>query len=189
MLALASVAVLAVAAAPPPAVPDYKNPRLPVERRVADLLSRMTLQEKIAQLEGIWKEKSRIEDARGDFDPAKAASVLADGIGEITRPGEDKGPRRMAEFTDAVQQWVMTHTRLGIPVMFHEECLHGEEAPGGTSFPQAIGLAGTWDPALVQQVFGAVAQEVRARGAQQCLAPVLDLGREPRWGRIEETYG
>ncbi len=182
-------ALAAVSAAPPPSPPDYKNPRLPVERRVADLLSRMTLAEKVAQLEGLWKGKANIEDAGGNFDPAKAAAVLGQGMGEITRPGENKGPRQMAEFTNAIQSWVTTHTRLGIPVMFHEECLHGEEAPQGTSFPQAIGLAGTWDPALVEQVFSAVAQEVRARGAQQCLAPVLDLGREPRWGRIEETYG
>src|SRR5207302_11117296 len=73
--------------------------------------------------------------------------------------------------------------------LFHEECLHGHAAPKGTAFPQAIALASTWDPALVRDVFAATAAEVRARGAQQCLAPVLDLARDPRWGRTEETYG
>jgi len=81
------------------------------------------------------------------------------------------------------------NTRLGIPVLFHEECLHGHVAPKGTSYPQAIALASTWNPNLVHDVFSATASEVRTRGAQQCLAPVLDLARDPRWGRTEETYG
>src|SRR5438876_2221138 len=95
----------------------------------------------------------------------------------------------MAEFTNTLQKWVKENTRLGIPVLFHEECLHGHAALKGTSYPQAIALASTWDAALVHDVFSAVAGEVRARGAQQCLAPVLDLARDPRWGRTEETYG
>ena len=92
-------------------------------------------------------------------------------------------------YTNTMQKWVKENTRLGIPVMFHEECLHGHAAPRGTSFPAAIGLASTWDPALIQNVFTAVAAEVRARGVHECLAPVLDLARDPRWGRTEETYG
>jgi hypothetical protein len=82
---------------------------------------------------------------------------------------------------------VKENTRLGIPVLFHEECLHGHAGSKGTSFPQAIALASTWDPELVQEVFSATSREVRARGAQQCLTPVLDLAREPRWG-MEETW-
>jgi beta-glucosidase len=95
----------------------------------------------------------------------------------------------MAEFTNTVQKWVKENTRLGIPVVFHDECLHGHVAPGGTSYPMAIALSSTWDPALIGEVFTATAAEVRARGAQHCLAPVLDLARDPRWGRTEETYG
>jgi len=95
----------------------------------------------------------------------------------------------MAEFTNSIQKWLKENTRLGIPILFHEECLHGNAAPKATSFPQAIALASTWDPALVQEVFTSVAAEVRAKGAQECLAPVLDLARDPRWGRTEETYG
>lgn len=170
-------------------MPPYKNPRLSVEQRVADLLSRMTLEEKVAQTQALWQKKALITDEKGNFAPEKAAAVLRHGMGQITRPSEKKGPREMAEFTNAIQRWVMTNTRLGIPVMFHEECLHGHAAPKGTHFPQAIALASTWNPALVEEVFTAVAREVRARGARQALTPVLDLARDPRWGRVEETYG
>ena len=176
-------------------VPPYRNSQLPVEQRVADLLSRMTLEEKIAQLVGTWQTQlpqdspSRFVDASGNFLPDRAATALKNGLGEMTRPSNHRGPREEAEFTNAVQKWLRENTRLGIPVIFHEECLHGEAAPGGTSYPQAIGLASTWDPQLVHGVFAATAAEVRARGAQQCLTPVLDLARDPRWGRTEETYG
>jgi len=176
--------------------PPYRNPRLPVEQRVADLLSRMTLEEKVAQLEGAWENrqfhpdpKTLFVDEKGAFLPERAAALIKDGLGEMSRPSENRGPRAMAEFTNTMQRWVKEKTRLGIPVIFHEECLHGHAALQGTSFPPPIGLASTWDPDLVHDVFTATAGEVRARGAQQCLTPVLDLGREPRWGRTEETYG
>ncbi|MGB9609435.1 MAG: glycoside hydrolase family 3 N-terminal domain-containing protein [Bryobacteraceae bacterium] len=174
--------------AQPPAAP-YRNPQLSIEQRVEDLLSRMTLEEKVAQTQALWQKKALIMDEKGQFAPAKAAAVLRHGMGQITRPSEKKGPREMAEFTNAIQRWVIENTRLGIPVMFHEECLHGHAAPKGTHFPQAIALASTWNPALVEEVFTAVAREVRARGARQALTPVLDLARDPRWGRVEETYG
>ncbi|HKV26209.1 MAG TPA: glycoside hydrolase family 3 N-terminal domain-containing protein [Candidatus Acidoferrum sp.] len=175
----------------------YRNPKLPVEQRVADLLSRMTLEEKVAQLEGVWENKqfmktpeSRFVDDQGHFLPEHAAVLLKDGIGEMSRPGEvAAGPREMAEFTNTMQKWVRENTRLGIPVLFHEECLHGHVAPKSTSFPSAIGMASTWDPPLIHDVFTAVAAEVRSQGAQECLSPVLDIARDPRWGRTEETFG
>ena len=183
-------------------VPGYRNPSLPIEQRVADLLSRMTLEEKVAQLEGAWENRQFFRDPqalfvddKGVFLPERAALLLKNGLGEMsrpsegTRPKEGKGPREMAEFTNTMQRWMKDNTRLGIPVLFHEECLHGHVAPKGTSYPQAIALASTWDPDLIREVFSATAAEVRARGAQQCLAPVLDLARDPRWGRTEETYG
>jgi beta-glucosidase len=177
-------------------VPAYRDAKLPVEQRVADLLSRMTLEEKVAQIQGAWENRGFplashrfFVDEKGAFLPDVAAVELKDGLGEISRPSENRGPRAMAEFTNAVQKWMKENTRLGIPVLFHEECLHGHKALKGTSYPQAIALASTWDPALVHDVFTATAAEVRARGAQQCLAPVLDLARDPRWGRTEETYG
>jgi beta-glucosidase len=176
--------------------PAYRNPKLPIEQRLADLLSRMTLEEKVAQLEGVWENQqfmktpeSRFVDEKGAFLPERAAVLLADGIGQMSRPSEGRGPREMAEFTNTMQKWLKENTRLGIPVLFHDECLHGHVAQKGTSYPAAIGLASTWDPDLVHEVFTATAAEARARGAQECLAPVLDLARDPRWGRTEETYG
>jgi beta-glucosidase len=174
----------------------YRNPSLPVEQRVADLLSRMTLDEKIAQLGGTWQNRANEHDENQffvgknrEFLPDRAAVLLRDGLGTMSRPSEDRGPREMAEFTNTIQKWVAEHTRLGIPVLFHDECLHGYVAPQGTSYPQAIALASTWDTSLIHEVFSATALEARARGAHQCLAPVLDLARDPRWGRTEETYG
>ncbi|HEX4378729.1 MAG TPA: glycoside hydrolase family 3 protein, partial [Candidatus Acidoferrum sp.] len=176
--------------------PAYRDANLPVEQRVADLLSRMTLEEKVAQLEGAWENKSFFSDPnmlfvddKGNFLPDHAATLLKNGIGEISRPSEHRDPRAMVEFTNSIQKWMKENTRLGIPVLFHDECLHGHVAPKGTSYPQAIALASTWDPALLHEIFAATAAEARARGIQQCLAPVLDLDRDPRWGRTEETYG
>jgi beta-glucosidase len=169
--------------------PDYRNPKLPVERRVADLLNRLTLEEKVAQTHGLWKRKTLILDEKGNFSPAKAREILKDGIGQITRASEGKGPRENAVFTNAIQKFLVEETRLGIPAMVHEEALHGHAAQGGTSFPQAIALGSTWDVGLVESVFSAAAAEIRARGAQQALTPVLDVARDPRWGRTEETYG
>src|SRR5437773_1386447 len=172
-----------------PARPDYRNPALPTARRVEDLLARMTPEEKVAQMLCLWDAKRQITDAAGRFDPARAPDWFKVGIGRIERPSDGHGARAQAEFTNAVQKWVRDNTRLGIPVIFHEEGLHGLQGPEATSFPQAIGLASTWNPDLVERAFAAVAREVRARGAQQVLAPVVDVARDPRWGRFEETYG
>ncbi len=156
----------------------------------------MTLDEKVAQLGGTWQNRNFIKDenrlfvgSNREFLANQAKLLLSNGLGGMTRPSENRGAREMADFANSMQKWLTENTRLGIPVLFHDECLHGHAAPGGTSYPQAIALAATWDPALVHDVFEATAQEVRARGAQQCLAPVLDLARDPRWGRTEETYG
>ncbi len=181
-------------------VPTYKNPKLSVDERVADLLQRMTLEEKLAQIDSAWENGGFVipgqpffVDKEGKFLPEQAKITLKSGLGQVSRPSENPGgrpgPREMAQLTNDIQKWVKENTRLGIPVMFHEECLHGHTGPKGTSFPAAIGLASTWDPALIRDVFASVAAEVRARGAQECLAPVLDLARDPRWGRTEETYG
>ena len=178
----------------------YLNPKLSVNQRVADLLERMTLEEKLAQIGSAWENQGFVipsqpyfVDKNGKFLAEPAKVTLKNGLGQVSRPSENPGgnggPREMAELTNAIQKWVKENTRLGIPVMFHEECLHGHAAPKGTSFPAAIGLASTWDESLIHDVFTSVAAEVRARGAQECLAPVLDLARDPRWGRTEETYG
>lgn len=175
--------------------PDYRNPRLPVERRVADLLGRMTLEEKIAQLVCLWESRpvtsapAGSPKLHGDFSPEKAREVLKDGMGQIARQREGKEPREAARFANDLQRWLVERTRLGIPAIFHDEILHGLMAPKGTSFPTPIALASSWDTELVSRVFTAAALETRARGSHFVLGPNLDLAREPRWGRTEETYG
>jgi len=188
----------AVARDPALAKARFLDARLPVDKRVADLLARMTLDEKIAQLHGTWRPRDGVlVDAQLTFAPgnAKARALLANGIGEISRASENEdarknlGPRAMAELTNAIQRHLISDTRLGIPMINHEEGLHGLQAPGATSFPQPIALAASFDPELVEEVMSAVAREARARGAQHLLAPVVDVLRDPRWGRAEETYG
>jgi beta-xylosidase len=169
--------------------PPYLDPSLPAEDRVNDLLGRMTLEEKVAQTHALWKRKRLIEDEHGNFSPEKAATVLQHGIGQITRASEGKKTRENAVYCNAIQRFLRQRTRLGIPAIIHEESLHGLMALGATSFPQAIALASTWDPDLVEKIFGVAAAEARSRGAGQVLAPVLGVARDPRWGRTEETYG
>ena len=164
----------------------YQNKEVPVERRLADLLSRMRPDEKVAQLCSISADILGLEAGRL-APPAQEA--LRAGIGLIGRPNLKRTPEEGARFTNAVQKYLVEKTRLGIPALFHEEALHGLMARDATSFPQAIGMASTWNPALVQRAYTAAAREMRTRGSTHALTPDLDLGREPRWGRTEETFG
>jgi len=173
----------------------YRNPALSPEKRMKDLLSRMTLEEKAAQMLCVWQQKPQtLLDADGHFDSAKAKRSFQEGhgLGQVGRPsdaGKGLNPRQMAETTNAIQKFFVENSRLGIPVVFHEECLHGHAAVDGTSFPQPIALAATFNPGLIESVFTATALEARSRGAHQALTPVVDVARDPRWGRVEETYG
>ncbi|MBN2588550.1 MAG: glycoside hydrolase family 3 C-terminal domain-containing protein [Sedimentisphaerales bacterium] len=173
----------------------YKDSSLPVEKRVADLLSRMTLEEKAAQMTCIWEQKKNtFIDENGHFDEKKAKESFkhGNGIGQIGRPNDTGGglkPKEHAEFTNTVQKFFIENSRLGIPVIFHEECLHGLMAVDSTSFSQPIGLGATFNIDLVQKLFEMTAEEARVRGTHQALTPVVDVAREPRWGRVEETYG
>lgn len=169
--------------------PTYKNASASIDDRVDDLLNRMTPQEKLAQVICIWQQKTSFLNADGSFSKIKADSVLKYGLGQIGRPSEERNAREMAQFTNEIQQYFIEETRLGIPVIFHEECLHGHAAPDGTHYPQPIGMAATWDRKLIKDIFTATAKEARLRGASQALTPVVDVAREPRWGRVEETYG
>jgi beta-glucosidase len=177
-----------------PVVP-YKDPHLPAQKRVEDLLSRMTVEEKAAQMMCVWQKKAEtLVDGEGNFDYEKARVAFRKrhGLGQVGRPsdaGKGKDAREMAELTNAIQRFFIGQSRLGIPVIFHEECLHGHAAKGGTSFPQPIGLAATFNPELVEELFGMTAEEARLRGTHQALTPVVDMARDPRWGRVEETYG
>jgi beta-glucosidase len=182
--------------------PPYKNSKLPARKRVADLLARMTLEEKAAQMMCVWQQKAQtLLDSEGKFDlsKAKAAFRKRHGLGQVGRPSDAGAPpsepwkgqtaRGMAELTNAIQKFFLEHSRLGIPVMFHEECLHGQAAREATSFCQPIGLGATFNPELVETLFTMTAYEARVRGTHQALTPVVDVARDPRWGRVEETYG
>jgi beta-glucosidase len=180
--------------------PVYKNAAAPVEQRVEDLLSRMTQEEKIAQITTIWTKKGEILNATGQFDAAKAKQRYPAGIGHFARPNDLSGggnpakevfrdEKQTVALVNAIQKWTINETRLGIPALFHEEGLHGYAARGATHFPQSIALASSWDPELLTRIFTVVGREIRSRGVQLVLAPVVDVARDPRWGRIEETYG
>ncbi len=155
---------------------------------VKDLLAQMTLEEKVAQL-GSVGVRDLMED--GKFSLEKAQQILANGIGQITRPAgwSDLPPKEAAALVNEIQRFLVEKTRLRIPAIMHEECLTGLMARGGTTFPQAIGLASTWAPDLIERMTTVIRREMRAVGAHQGLSPVLDVLRDPRWGRTEETYG
>ena len=200
-----ALAAVAGAQAKARATPLYKNPHAGMAARLDDLMARMSLDEKIMQLQCVWLEKNLIQDDTTAFSPTKAAARYPHGLGMIARPSDrqkgaggaagDSGELvhrnalETANYINAAQKWAIEQTRLGIPLLMHEEALHGYVAVDATSFPQAIGLASSFDPAMVTEVFGVAAREMRARGANLALAPVVDVAREPRWGRIEETYG
>lgn len=173
----------------------YKNKNLSTEERTKDLISRMTLEEKAAQMMGAWNGKAEmLLDENGNFDIEKAHRTFSDGngLGQIGRPndaGGCKNAREQVEMTNAIQKFFLENTRLGIPVFYHEECLHGLMAKDATSFPQPIALAGTFNPELVEKLYAMTAEEARVRGAHQALTPVVDVVRELRWGRVEETFG
>ena len=162
-------------ASPPP----YKRADQPIDARVRDLLSRMTLEEKFWQLFMI----------PGDLDTP--ANDYSKGIfGLQTRPAKDGSTARAhAERINAIQKYFVEQTRLGIPIIPFEEALHGIAIEGGTMFPAAIGLAATWNTALMTQIAEAIANETKSRGIRQVLSPVVNIADDVRWGRVEETYG
>ena len=168
--------------------PTYRNPRASIDERVENLLALMTLDEKLAQLGCLWSTAFMSTDS---FDPVAVIEMMPHGIGQVTRIGASSGlrPRESAAFMNAIQRVVVEQTRLGIPVIVHEESTGGFCHRDATVFPQGIGLAATWDPALVKRVAEIIRVQMLAVGARHALAPVLDVARDPRWGRVEETYG
>jgi beta-glucosidase len=166
----------------------YLDTGQPIEKRVDDLLSRMTDDEKIAQLQARWGFE--ILGPKG-IDKKKSQEVLGGGIGQISRIAGMMllSPFISAWLINSIQRFLKNHTRLGIPVIVHEECLAGLQARGAVSFPQIIGLASTWEPELARKMTDIIRAEMRAIGVCQGLSPVLDIARDPRWGRTEETYG
>jgi len=169
----------------PTETPLYHDPLQPATVRAQDLLQRMALEEKVRQMSQ-RDAAALLRD--GAVDPAALHVAFgAMGIGTLQDPRRD--PRTNAAAVNAIQRYLREETRLGIPALVVAECLHGHMSGGATVFPQAIGLASTWNPRLVGDMAAATAREARAVGVAQALAPDLDLARDPRWGRTEETYG
>ncbi len=167
---------------------DYRDPKLTADARAAALLDEMTLDEKIAQLGSAWMYELLENNALA---PGKAAQHMAQGLGQVTRLAGSTSltPNEAAAAANAVQRWLLENTRLRIPAMIHEECCSGYMARGATCFPQSIGVASTWEPELAEQLAAVVRTQMRAAGAHQGLSPVIDVTRDARWGRVEETYG
>lgn len=174
--------------------PAYKNPDLPVDQRVADLLGRMTIEEKARQL--VLENAKKTLVTKGEllnasqvkpgtpFVPERAEKAFGNlGVGAIHELYPD------AQLYNALQKWVMQSSRLGIPVLLTGEGLHGYMGYGATVFPQSVNLATTWNIDLARAEGAAIASETRAHGVDMILAPVLDVAREPRWGRVEEDFG
>jgi beta-glucosidase len=166
----------------------FQDPTRSVQERVQDLLTRMTLNEKIAQLGSYWVYE--LQDSQG-LSLEKAETLLSQGIGQITRVGGGSilPPPEIARMGNAIQKFLVENTRLGIPAILHEECCNGYLALGATSFPQMLGVAATWQPELLEQMMTQVRVQMLAVGGRQGLSPVLDISRDPRWGRVEETFG
>jgi len=166
----------------------YRDSSLSVEDRVKDLIGKMSEEEKVAQLGSVWGPD--LLD-RERFSMEKADAFLCYGMGHVSRLGTASTlrPEDLASTGNEIQRYILEKTRLGIPALLHEESCAGLSARDATQFPQAIGLASTWDPDLVQAMADVIRQEMVAVGARQTLAPVLDVARDPRWGRCEESFG
>jgi beta-glucosidase len=173
--------VWALAQAAPLVQPPYKNPALPIETRVQDLLGRMTLEEKFWQ---VFMIPGSLDDPAHDY--SNGIFGLQINTGGVT--GRAAG-RAHAERINTIQRYFVEQTRLGIPIIPFEEALHGLARDGATVFPQAIGLAASWDLDLMRRVSAAAATETRSRGIRMALSPVINIADDVRWGRVEETYG
>jgi beta-glucosidase len=168
--------------------PAYRDPALSLGERVESLLEMMTLEEKVAQLGSAWV--FQLTDG-GRLSDEKAGDLLADGLGHVTRisGASDLGAEDAARLANQIQRFLLEETRLGIPAIVHEEICSGLMSRFAVVYPQAIGVAATWDPDLARAMAAAVRLQMRAMGAHHGLSPVLDVARDPRWGRTEETFG
>lgn len=176
----------------------YQNANLPLNTRVDDLLSRMTLEEKIAQMHAAWlflaengEHKIRTDRFTGASEADAVNRMLSVGLGQITRPLGTRSvePRQGVRALNRLQKFLVEDTRLGIPVLSHEECLSGLMARDATMFPSSLAYGATWNPELIEKVGAAIGAECLSVGARQGLAPVLDVARDARWGRTEECFG
>ena len=165
----------------------YKDSNLPVETRVNDLLKRMTLEEKISQMNMLSLSKLKL-DKKGKVSQESLDSLFKGGsIGTLESPfiGVDE----ISKLSEAADNYLRKNTRLGIPAIQIAECLHGQLAFGATIFPQTIAQGSTWNPELIEKMGAAIAQEASLSGVDQALSPIFDLARDPRYGRVEECFG
>ena len=176
----------------------YKDATRSPEARADDLLGRMTLDEKIGQMHAVWlflnedgEHRVRSDQFTGESNADTLRQMLSRGLGQITRPLGTRSidPAEGVRALNALQKFMLEETRLGIPVMSHEECLSGLMIKGATLFPSSLNYGATWDPELIEQVGEQIGEEARMIGCHQGLAPVLDVARDARWGRTEETFG
>ncbi|MBK9616613.1 MAG: glycoside hydrolase family 3 C-terminal domain-containing protein [Uliginosibacterium sp.] len=178
--------------------PLYKDSSRSIETRVADLLAKMSIEEKIAQMHAFWlilsedgEHQPRYDSFTGSTDASALRQRMANGLGQISRPlgSHSVEPQKGVRALNTLQKFLCEQTRLGIPVMSHEETLVGLMVQGGTLFPSALAYGATWNPTLIERVGDAIGREARSVGCHQALAPVLDVSRDVRWGRTEETFG
>jgi beta-glucosidase-like glycosyl hydrolase len=179
-------------------LPVYRRADASTDVRAADLLARMTIDEKIAQLHAVWLKLAtdghhewRTEDFAQRDTGVPLGTLLRHGLGQVTRPlgTHTVDPKEGVKALNALQRQMVEETRLGIPVMAHEECLVGLMIKDATLFPSPLNYAATWNPALIGSVGKVIGEQARSIGCHQGLAPVLDVSRDPRWGRTEETFG
>ena len=159
-----------------------------ITTKIQELVNQMTLDEKLAQIGSYWMYELQ---TKGELDQLKVATKLKDGIGQIARVAgaTTLDPVSAAKTANGLQKFLVEQTRLGIPAILHEECCCGAMVLGGTVYPQVLGLAATFQPELAEAMTTAIRKQLRAIGARQALAPVLDIARDARWGRVEETFG
>ena len=184
-----------------PSLPAYKDRCLSIDIRLSDLLSRMTLEEKVGQLLcPLGWEMYEIHGSEVHPSEKFKQLIKERNVGMLwatyrADPWTKKtianglNPELAAKAGNALQKYVMENTRLGIPMFLAEEAPHGHMAIGATVFPTGIGMAATWSPELVKEVGQVIAKEIRSQGGHISYGPVLDLTRDPRWSRVEETFG
>ncbi|MFK8163918.1 MAG: glycoside hydrolase family 3 N-terminal domain-containing protein [Lewinella sp.] len=180
----------------PAASAVYRDASQSVDARIEDLLARMTVEEKVAQVTAVWNDKRRMDNDDYSFNPDSALLLMPHGIGHLTRPSELAGSHEAGRtgseqvaYINAVQKWLVEETRLGIPALCHEESLHGLAALNATSWGQPISVAATFNRELTRELYATAARQAASRGAHVVLTPVVDVARDPRWGRVEETLG
>lgn len=180
------IALISGAASLSAQTPEYKNAALPIATRVRDLLGRMTLEEKFWQL---WMVPGDLDSGTTVYRHGVFGLQVRERGAAVGAADPGAAARRMAVKLNAIQRFFLDSTRLGIPIIPFEEAVHGLYGTGATSFPAAIGLAATWDTALMGKVATAIATEARTRGVRQVLSPVINIANDVRWGRVEESYG